>query len=83
MSGECHILCAKCRAPVKLTIDATWMATMSCPICGRSETFFAAVDEANAQFADCLARQAEGGAAADQPESSPPSHRFVFAFSPR
>ncbi|MGD0762983.1 MAG: hypothetical protein ABR929_07305 [Roseiarcus sp.] len=83
MSGECHILCAKCRAPVKLTIDATWMATMSCPICGRSETFFAAVDEANAQFADCLARQANGGGAGDRAESRRPSYRFAFTFSPR
>jgi hypothetical protein len=83
MSGECHILCAKCRAPVELTVDATWLATVSCPICSRSETFFAAVDEANAQFADCLARQAKDDGAADRAETRPPSFRFVFAFSPR
>lgn len=83
MSGECQILCANCRAPVELAIDATWLATVACPICGRSETFSAAVDEANAQFADCLARQAEGGGAADQAESRPPNFRFVFTFSPQ
>jgi hypothetical protein len=59
------------------------MATVSCPICDRSENFFAAVDEANAQFADCLARQAKGGGADGRAESRPPSYRFVFAFSPR
>ena len=83
MSRVSHIHCAKCLEPVELTIDATWLATVSCPSCGRSDTFAAAADEANAQFAARLARETGRRGERAPPNSRPRRYRFVFAFSPR
>jgi RNA polymerase subunit RPABC4/transcription elongation factor Spt4 len=77
MSGYSPLLCGKCRAPVKLAIDASWRATVACPSCGESDTFDNAANEAGAYLADSRRREIARRIGATLPDAPPRSFRFV------
>jgi hypothetical protein len=82
VSGHSPILCGTCRAPVKLTIDAAWRATVACPSCGATDTFDNAANEAGAHLADSRAREIARRIGAKPPDA-PRSFRFIRDEPPR
>ena len=51
MSMGSPFCCAECQEPVKLSIDAAWVSTVWCPVCGNSDTLFNVSKEADAYLA--------------------------------
>jgi uncharacterized Zn finger protein (UPF0148 family) len=54
MSTTYEIKCAKCKVPVKGPVDAKAETTVSCPVCGISDT----LENVEREAADYVARQA-------------------------
>jgi hypothetical protein len=77
MSGYSPILCGRCRAPVKLTIDASWLATVACPSCGETDTFDNAAIEAGAYLTDRRRREIARRIGATPPDARPRGFRFI------
>lgn len=76
MSAYSPLLCGTCRAPVKLTIDASWLATVACPSCGQTDTFDNAATEAGAYLTDCRRREIATRLGTAPPDA-PQRFRFV------
>jgi hypothetical protein len=79
MSEESPIFCARCLAPVKLMIDASWVSTIVCPSCGESDSLenaFKQIDE----YIGCYVRGELTHPT--EPSSSGPQPRS-FRFVPR
>jgi hypothetical protein len=81
MSGYSPILCGKCRAPVKLTIDAEWRATVACLSCGAADTFDSAVREANEYLTDACLREVARRSGDMWPP--PRCFRFIRSYEPQ
>ncbi len=83
MSKYSPVLCGKCGAPVELAIDASWLATVACPLCGQTDTFDNAANEANAYLADRRAREIASQIGAALPDTPPRGFRFIRDYRPR
>jgi len=76
MSMGSPFCCAECLEPVKLSIDASWVSTVSCPVCENSDTLFNVSKQADAYIAAWIG----GEIARDDGETckQPAPRRFRF-----
>jgi len=82
MSGYSPVFCGKCCGPVKLTIDASWLATVGCPSCGETDTFDNATKEAGEYLTDLRQRATFMQMGEALPDPQPRSFRFIRDYQP-